>query len=83
MDWFYSVLFIYDEYVKSTSIAAGFIRLHGQIHPNMSTMLAFIVTEIAIGPVLLRKTVKEMVDGSFNMIISAAGNAGLPFDYLS
>ncbi|MDP2722145.1 MAG: bifunctional ornithine acetyltransferase/N-acetylglutamate synthase [Bacteroidales bacterium] len=24
---------------------------------------------------------KETVDDSFNMIISAAGNAGLPFDY--
>ena len=40
----------------------------GMIHPNMATMLAFIVTDIAIDPGLLKKTVKEAVDKSFNMI---------------
>ncbi|HYW94395.1 MAG TPA: bifunctional ornithine acetyltransferase/N-acetylglutamate synthase, partial [Bacteroidales bacterium] len=40
----------------------------GMIHPNMGTMLAFIVTDVAIEPALLKKTVKETVDKSFNMI---------------
>jgi len=38
------------------------------IHPNMATMLAFIVTDIAIDPVLLQRTVKDVVDRTFNMI---------------
>ncbi|PIQ32472.1 MAG: bifunctional ornithine acetyltransferase/N-acetylglutamate synthase [Bacteroidetes bacterium CG18_big_fil_WC_8_21_14_2_50_41_14] len=46
----------------------GVAKGSGMIHPNMATMLAFIVTDIAIDPVLLQKTVKETVDGSFNMI---------------
>lgn len=40
----------------------------GMIHPNMATMLAFIVTDIAIEPGLLKRTMKEAVDKTFNMI---------------
>lgn len=47
---------------------AGIAKGSGMIHPNMATMLAFIVTDVSIAPDLLKKTVKEAVDNSFNMI---------------
>lgn len=47
---------------------AGIAKGSGMIHPNMGTMLAFIVTDIAIHPKLLKETVKKAVDKSFNMI---------------
>ncbi len=46
----------------------GIAKGSGMIHPNMATMLAFIVTDIAIEPKLLKIMVKETVDKSFNMI---------------
>jgi len=46
----------------------GFAKGSGMIHPNMATMLAFMVTDIAIEPKLLKTMVKETVDKSFNMI---------------
>ncbi len=46
----------------------GIAKGSGMIHPNMATMLAFIVTDVAIEPVLLKEAVKEAVDKSFNMI---------------
>jgi len=46
----------------------GVAKGSGMIHPNMATMLAFIVTDIAIEPKLLKILVKECVDKSFNMI---------------
>lgn len=46
----------------------GIAKGSGMIHPNMATMLAFIVTDATISPKLLQKTVKEKVDKSFNMI---------------
>jgi glutamate N-acetyltransferase / amino-acid N-acetyltransferase len=47
---------------------AGIAKGSGMIHPNMATMLAFIVTDISIEPELLQKAVKEAVDDTFNMI---------------
>ncbi|MFB6305405.1 MAG: bifunctional glutamate N-acetyltransferase/amino-acid acetyltransferase ArgJ, partial [Flavobacteriales bacterium] len=47
---------------------AGIAKGSGMIHPNMATMLAFIVCDIAISPELLQKTVKWAGDRSFNMI---------------
>ncbi|MBR9920458.1 MAG: bifunctional glutamate N-acetyltransferase/amino-acid acetyltransferase ArgJ [Bacteroidetes bacterium] len=47
---------------------AGIAKGSGMIHPNMATMLGFIVTDVAIEPKLLQKTVKKAVDKSFNMI---------------
>ncbi|NEW78979.1 MAG: bifunctional glutamate N-acetyltransferase/amino-acid acetyltransferase ArgJ [Gelidibacter sp.] len=47
---------------------AGIAKGSGMIHPNMATMLAFIVTDIAIDPKFLKTVVKEAVDKSFNMI---------------
>jgi glutamate N-acetyltransferase/amino-acid N-acetyltransferase len=59
------VEFFLDEYeVNMGGVAKG----SGMIHPNMGTMLAFIVTDAAIEPSLLQKTVQECADESFNMI---------------
>ena len=46
----------------------GIAKGSGMIHPNMATMLAFIVTDVAIEPPLLQETVRELVDDTFNMI---------------
>ena len=46
----------------------GFAKGSGMIHPNTATMLAFMVTDIAIAPKVLKTMVKETVDKSFNMI---------------
>lgn len=47
---------------------AGIAKGSGMIHPNMATMLAFVVTDVAITPELLQSTLKEVVDDTFNMI---------------
>jgi glutamate N-acetyltransferase/amino-acid N-acetyltransferase len=47
---------------------AGIAKGSGMIHPNMATMLAFVVTDAAIDKQLLDKTFKKAVDRSFNMI---------------
>jgi len=46
----------------------GIAKGSGMIHPNMATMLAFIVTDAAIEPGLLQEIVDEAVAQSFNMI---------------
>jgi glutamate N-acetyltransferase/amino-acid N-acetyltransferase len=40
----------------------------GMIHPNMGTMLCFIVCDADIVPELLDRALKEVVDATFNMI---------------
>lgn len=47
---------------------AGIAKGSGMIHPNMATMLAFLVTDVDIEPALLQEVVREAVDDSFNMI---------------
>lgn len=46
----------------------GVAKGSGMIHPNMGTMLAFIVCDIAITPKLLDEALRKAVDKSFNMI---------------
>jgi len=46
----------------------GIAKGSGMIHPNMATMLCFILTDASIEPKLLQKAVKESVDKTFNMI---------------
>lgn len=46
----------------------GVAKGSGMIHPNMGTMLGFIVSDIAIIPSLLDKALREVVDRTFNMI---------------
>ncbi|MGB6483108.1 MAG: bifunctional glutamate N-acetyltransferase/amino-acid acetyltransferase ArgJ [Candidatus Acidiferrales bacterium] len=40
----------------------------GMIQPNMATMLAFIVTDAAVSPGVLRRALREAVAGTFNAI---------------
>ena len=46
----------------------GIAKGSGMIHPNMATMLAFITTDVAIEPSLLRQMLSAAADRSFNMI---------------
>lgn len=46
----------------------GIAKGSGMIHPNMATMLAFIVTDAAVAPGLLQETVRELTADTFNMI---------------
>ncbi len=52
---------------KTVNIA-GIAKGSGMIHPNMATMLGFIISDAAIDPKLLKVATKEAVDKSFNMI---------------
>lgn len=47
---------------------AGIAKGSGMIHPNMGTMLAYLVCDIDIAPALLNKALHRAVDASFNMI---------------
>lgn len=47
---------------------AGIAKGSGMIHPNMGTMLAFIVTDVAIEAPVLDTAVRRCVDDTFNMI---------------
>ncbi|MBZ0266102.1 bifunctional glutamate N-acetyltransferase/amino-acid acetyltransferase ArgJ [bacterium] len=47
---------------------AGIAKGSGMIHPNMGTMLAFIVSDIAISASLLDEMLKEITEDTFNMI---------------
>lgn len=46
----------------------GFAKGAGMIHPNMATMLAFLMTDIAVSPAVLKTLLKETVDETFNTI---------------
>jgi glutamate N-acetyltransferase / amino-acid N-acetyltransferase len=47
---------------------AGIAKGSGMIHPNMATMLGFIVCDAAIDKNLLQEITKECADDTFNMI---------------
>lgn len=46
----------------------GVAKGAGMIHPNMATMLGFVMTDAAISPAALQRALKEAVDQSFNAI---------------
>jgi glutamate N-acetyltransferase/amino-acid N-acetyltransferase len=46
----------------------GVAKGAGMIHPNMATMLAFVMTDAAVDAATLQKMLKIAVDGSFNSI---------------
>jgi glutamate N-acetyltransferase/amino-acid N-acetyltransferase len=46
----------------------GFGKGAGMIHPNMATMLAFLMTDIDVSPAVLKSLLKEAVDATFNTI---------------
>ncbi|MEO0815736.1 MAG: bifunctional glutamate N-acetyltransferase/amino-acid acetyltransferase ArgJ [Pseudomonadota bacterium] len=47
---------------------AGIAKGSGMIAPNMATMLAYVFTDAAIAPHLLRKLTAQIVDATFNSI---------------
>ena len=47
---------------------AGMCKGSGMIHPNMATMLCFVVTDAAISRPLLQKALSDDVVDTFNMI---------------
>lgn len=49
-------------------ILSGIAKGSGMIHPNMATMLSFIVTNANINKDMLSKALKESVEDSYNMI---------------
>lgn len=51
-----------------TVTVGGMCKGSGMIHPNMSTMLCFITTDIAISKELLQEALSEDVKDTFNMI---------------
>ena len=51
-----------------TCRVVGVAKGAGMIHPNMATMLAFVMTDAPASPALLASALKEAVDGSFNAI---------------
>ncbi len=46
----------------------GMAKGSGMIHPNMATMLSFVVTDVNIEKSLLQKSFSTIVDDTFNMI---------------
>lgn len=53
---------------KSKIRVWGMAKGSGMIHPNMATMLGFVVTDIAIDRNLLQEALSEVVEQSFNQI---------------
>ena len=51
-----------------TVTVGGMCKGSGMIHPNMSTMLGFITTDVAISKTLLQEALSEDVKDTFNMI---------------
>jgi len=47
---------------------AGCAKGAGMIHPNMATMLSFIVTDAAVAPSVLDRALREVVERTFNCI---------------
>jgi glutamate N-acetyltransferase/amino-acid N-acetyltransferase len=46
----------------------GVAKGAGMIHPNMATMLAFVMTDAALAPQAMQRALKSAVDQSFNAI---------------
>jgi len=49
-------------------IIGGIAKGSGMIHPNMATMLAFITTDCAISPTLLKQALQESTNRTYNRI---------------
>jgi glutamate N-acetyltransferase/amino-acid N-acetyltransferase len=61
-------IFIEVELSGKTVSIAGMAKGSGMIHPNMATMLSYIVTDAAISKNLLTEIHKGSVENSYNMI---------------
>lgn len=49
-------------------VISGMAKGSGMIHPNMATMLGFILTDASISKEILQKALRDSVEDSFNMI---------------
>ena len=67
-DIFPKIAVVQEEIGGKTITLAGITKGSGMIHPNMATMLCFIVTDALIAAPMLRKMLTASVDRSFNMI---------------
>ncbi len=59
---------VQEEIGGKTITVAGIAKGSGMIHPNLATMLCFIVTDAGIAAPMLRKALQSSVDRSFNNI---------------
>lgn len=53
---------------RGTVRITGICKGSGMIHPNMGTMLGYLLTDAALTPVLADRLLRTVVDDSFNMI---------------
>lgn len=53
---------------RSTVRVLGIAKGAGMIHPDMATTLGFVVTDAGVSAPLLRKLLRDAVDGTFNAI---------------
>ncbi|MDO9553742.1 bifunctional glutamate N-acetyltransferase/amino-acid acetyltransferase ArgJ [Rhodonellum sp.] len=60
--------FVEFEHEGITINMGGVAKGSGMIHPNMATMLAFVITDFDIDKDLLQSTLRYCVDRTFNMI---------------
>jgi len=56
------------EVAKSPYRLLGVAKGAGMIHPNMATMLGFILTDAQVEPALLQEALRRAVENSFNII---------------
>jgi glutamate N-acetyltransferase/amino-acid N-acetyltransferase len=59
---------VQEEIGGKTVTVAGIAKGSGMIHPNMATMLCFIVTDASISPPMLKKALLAATEKSFNSI---------------
>ncbi len=50
------------------AVIAGMCKGSGMIHPNMGTMLGFVVSDVAITKELIQKALKADVEDTYNMV---------------
>jgi len=67
-DIFPKIAVVQEEIGGKTITLAGITKGSGMIHPNMATMLCFIVTDALVAAPMLRKMLTASVDLSFNRI---------------
>ena len=67
-DIFPKIAVVQEEVGGKTITLAGITKGSGMIHPNMATMLCFIVTDALVAAPMLRKMLTASVDRSFNRI---------------
>jgi len=67
-DIFPKIAVVQEEIGGKTITLAGITKGSGMIHPNMATMLCFIVTDAVAAAPMLRKMLTASVDQSFNKI---------------